>query len=239
MRKSTSRGLQVAGTTLAGMTNSRITSAWRPALLTAGAALLAGGALHPDSDARDSLREELATMTAHENWVLSHALLVVGTILLATGLWAARRSRALPSAADRPLGIAVVAMALYAVETVFHLAAAVDSHALHHGHAAPVAFTHVGLAAVLYPLSGLAVAYLALTLARVQGGARRGIAVVGVAAGLAHAVSVPLTLVLPDVEFSPVFAAAGVLLAVWAIGTAAAGAPARHEVGERDLAPVG
>ncbi|MGK5115706.1 hypothetical protein [Geodermatophilus sp. CPCC 205506] len=212
---------------------------WRSALLASGLTMLAGGALHPDADARDSLREELAVMTADGRWVPGHALLVIGTVLLAGGLWAARRRQVWPAAADRGLAVAAAALALYAVETVFHLAAAVDSSALHAGHAAPVAFTHVGLAAVLYPVSGLAVVLLAATLARVQSGVRRAVALLGVAGGLAHAASVPLTLVRPDTEFTPVFAAAGVLLALWALGTAVTGAPARDTAAPREVEPVG
>ncbi|WP_324273216.1 hypothetical protein [Blastococcus brunescens] len=132
-----------------------------------------------------------------------------------------------------------MALSLYAVETVFHLAAVVDSHALHEGHAAPVAFTHLGLAAVLYPVSGLAVAYLATTLARIQGGLRRVVAVFGIVGGLAHAVVVPLTFLSPDTEFTPLFAVAGVLLALWALGTAATGAGAEKTTATREFASVG
>ena len=46
---------------------------------------------------------------------------------------------------------------LYLIEAVFHLAAVVDSDALARGDAAPVAFTHMGLALVLSPVAGLAV----------------------------------------------------------------------------------
>jgi hypothetical protein len=212
---------------------------WRLALLASGATLLAGGPMHPDSDASDSMREELATMTADEMWVPGHALIVAGTVLLVVGLWMARRRQVWPPAAGRPLAVAVVALSLYAVETVFHLAAVVDSHALHAGHAAPVAFTHLGLAAVLYPVSGLAVVYLAATLARIQGGLRRAVAVLGVAGGLAHAVVVPLTFLSPDTEFTPLFAVAGVLLALWALGTAATGAPAGKTAATQELATVG
>ncbi len=211
---------------------------WRIALLGSGAAMLAGGALHPDADAEDSLREELAVMTADSLWVPGHSLLLVGTVLLVGGLWVARRRQAWPRTADRALAIATVALALYAVETVVHLAAAVDSHALHHGHAAPIAFTHVGLGAVIYPLSGLAVVYLSVTLARFQHGIRRAVVLIGVPAGLAHTVSVPLTLFFPDTEFSPVFGAAGVLLALWALAVAATGAPKRDVATQRELEPV-
>ncbi|TFV73873.1 hypothetical protein E4P39_14045 [Blastococcus sp. CT_GayMR19] len=212
---------------------------WRLALLASGATLLAGGPMHPDSDASGSMREELATMTADEMWVPGHTLVVIGTVLLVVGLWMARRRQVWPQAAGRPLAVAVVALSLYAVETVFHLAAVVDSHALDAGHAAPVAFTHLGLAAVLYPVSGLAVVYLATTLARIQGGLRRVVALLGVVGGLAHAVVVPLTFLSPDTEFTPLFAVAGVLLALWALGTAATGARAEKTAAPQELASVG
>jgi hypothetical protein len=212
---------------------------WRLALLASGFALLAGGPMHPDSDASGSMREELATMTADDMWVPGHTLVVAGTVLLVVGLWMARRRQAWPRTADRPLAVAVVALSLYAVETVFHLAAVVDSHALHHGHAAPVAFTHLGLAAVLYPVSGLAVVYLAATLFRIQVGLRRIVALFGVVGGLAHAVVVPLTFLSPDTEFTPLFAVAGVMLALWALGTAATGAPAEKTAPTQELTSVG
>ena len=212
---------------------------WRLALLASGAALLAGGPMHPDSDASGSIREELATMTGDDMWVPGHTLVVAGTVLLVVGLWMARRRQVWPRTVDRPLAVAVVALSLYAVETVFHLAAVVDTHALHHGHAAPVAFTHLGLAAVLYPVSGLAVVYLAATLFRIQGGLRRAVAAFGVVGGLAHAVVVPLTFLSPDTEFTPLFAVAGVMLALWALGTAATGARAEKTVPTQELASVG
>lgn len=212
---------------------------WRLALLASGALVLAGGPMHPDSDASGSVREELAAMTADDLWVPGHALVVAGTVLLVVGLWLARRQQVWPRAADRPLALAVVALSLYAVETVFHLAAVVDSHALHHGHAAPVAFTHLGLAAVLYPLSGVAVVYLAATLARSQNGVRRLVALLGVVGGLAHAVVVPLTFLSPDTEFTPLFAVAGVALGLWALGTGATGARTEQTAVAKELTPVG
>jgi hypothetical protein len=242
--QTSSRRLQERAATVLGMTTSPNTPTprrfpgWRIALLGAGAAILAGGALHPDADAKDSLREELAVMTADSLWVPGHALLVIGIVLLADGLWTARRRQVWPQAADRALLVTTVALVLYAVETVVHLAAALDSHALHHGDAAPIAFTHVGLGAVIYPISGLAVVYLSITLAKFQRGIRRAVVLIGVPAGLAHTVSVPLTLLFPDAELSPVFAAAGVLLAVWAIALAGTGAPARNTAATWEFAPV-
>ncbi|WP_336923438.1 hypothetical protein [Aquipuribacter sp. SD81] len=199
------------------------TLAWRLALVAGGLAMAAGGALHPESDGADPLREELAVMTADPAWVPGHALTTVGTVLVVLGLWSVLRAGLWPTAVRRLLLVTTVVWALYVVETVMHLASAVDAHALAHGGAAPVAFTHIGLAAVLYPLSGLALATLALGLGRAWGGWRWLLAVPGVVGGLAHAVSVPLTLVLPTAELSPFFAVGGILTALWAVATGLGG----------------
>jgi hypothetical protein len=196
---------------------------WRVALVLAGAAMAIGGPLHPSSDAADPMREELATMTADDAWVLSHSLLVVGFVLLAAGLWAAHRVGAWPESARKPLRIAAIAMSAYVVETVFHLAAVVDSDALAAGDAAPVAFTHLGLAAVLYPVSGLALAWLGVHVYRAVGLPEKVFGVIAVVGGVLHAVSVPLTLLSPDLETTPLFASSGMLIAAWAIGVGVSG----------------
>ena len=46
--------------------NSLRTHLWRITLVASGVLLAVGGPMHPESDARDSLREELTTMTADE-----------------------------------------------------------------------------------------------------------------------------------------------------------------------------
>lgn len=214
------------------------THGWRLLLLASGAFMLAGGPRHPESDASHPLREELATMTAHPDWVPAHALVLASTVLLALGLWAARASGTWPSSTRRSLTVGAVAVSVYVVEAVFHLAAVVDSHALAHGEAAPVATTHIGLSLLLYPVTGLAIAGLALSYGRALGGWRRAVAAAGVVAGLAMATSVPLTMVLPDVELTPLFALASVLTAGWAIGTGAAGV-GRRTVGRVDGSRAG
>lgn len=200
------------------------THGWRLALIGSGTAMLIGGPMHPEADAEHPLREELAIMTAHPDWVPAHIFVVLSTVLLAVGLVAAYRQNAWPTA-HRALGIAAPAVMLYVVETVFHLAAAVDSHALHNGDRAPVAFTHVGLSVLLYPVAGLAIAYLASRQVVTWRGPRRIIGLPGVVGGLMHALSVPLVLAFPDTELTPLFAGSAVSLAVWALATGVAGAP--------------
>lgn len=219
--------------------NALRTHLWRITLVASGVLLAVGGPMHPESDAKDSLREELATMTADPRWVPGHSIIVVSTFLLATGLWLVRRDRAWPERVQRTLAFAATAVSLYVVETVAHLAAASDSHALAHGEAAPVAFTHIGLSVVLYPLTGIAVFALALSFARAQTGWRRGVVGLGMLAGTLHALSVPLTMLLPDTELSPLFAGAALTLALWSIGTGLVGAPTRARAEQRELVSVG
>ena len=85
------------------------THLWRITLVASGVLLAVGGPMHPESDARDSLREELATMTADERWVPGHSIIVVSTLLLATGLWLAWRDRVWPERVQRTLGLAATA----------------------------------------------------------------------------------------------------------------------------------
>lgn len=199
--------------------------AWRVVLVVSGVLALNGGRLHPSSEAADPLRQELATMTAHEHWVPGHALTTSATVLLVAGLWLASRL-GYPPRVLRALRVATVAFSLYAVETVFHLMSFVDSHALATGGAAPVAMTHLSLASVLYPVSGAALVHLAVALGREWSRPRRLVAALGVVAGTLHALSVPLVLLLPDTEITPVFAGAGVLLSLWTIGLGLSRRPA-------------
>ena len=206
------------------MTTFLRTHGWRVALVASGVLGAVGGPMHPSSESTDPMREELATMTSDPGWVPGHSLLAVGTVLMALGLWGAWRTRAWP-AAGRVVLVAAVAVSVYVLETVAHLLAVVDSDELAAGEAAPVAFTHLTMATVLYPVTGIAVVALAVTLARRQWhGASVALAVPGVVGGVAHASAVPLTLLLPDAEITPVFAVAGMMLALWSIAAGLVGA---------------
>ncbi len=196
-------------------------------LAASGLLLVAGGALHPDADPTGSISDDLAEMTADPAWTTGHALTAVSTVLLAAGLWSLHRRGGLPTRTTRALRVAAVAVSVYVVETVFHLAAGIDSDALAAGDFAPVAGTHVLLSAVLYPVSGIALVLLGLALLGDGRGARRAHGVPLVVGGTLHAVAVPLVLLVPDADGSPLFAAGAVLLAVWSLLTAAVGLPTR------------
>ena len=96
--------------------------------------------------------------------------------------------------------------------------------------ATPVATTHVWLSLLLYPVTGLAVSYLGIRQLAVWPGARRFLGLPATLGGLAHALSVPLTLVLPDAELSPLFATSALSFATYALVTGLAGAPRRAVV---------
>jgi hypothetical protein len=206
---------------------------WRLLLVLSGVLLAMGGRMHPESDAKDDLRTELATMTADDRWVPGHSLIVASTALLAAGLWWAWRADAWPAGVRRPLLRGAVVVSLYIVETVAHLAAATDSDALAHGHSAPVAMTHVGLSLVLYPITGWAVATLAWSIGRAGSWWHRAIALVGAVSGVLQGVSVPATVLFPDVELSPVFATAALSLAAFSLLVGVTGAPRRSFVETR------
>ncbi|WP_243057979.1 hypothetical protein [Nocardioides sp. SR21] len=203
------------------------THGWRLALIASGILLVLGGRLHPSADAEDSLAEELATMAADDRWIPGHALIAASAVLLAVGLWAAWGSRAWPARVQLPLAFAAAAFTAYVFETIAHLSAGADAADLAAGETAPVAMTHIGLSIVLYPITGWALILLAWSFGRAWRGWRRGVAVVGVVAGVLQTFSVPLSILLPDAELSPVFAGAAMLLAVFSIGTGLVGAPRR------------
>ena len=162
-------------------------------------------------------------MTADERWVPGHTLIMVGTVLLVAGLWLAR-SRGVWPASHRALTAAAVTMSLYAVETAFHLAAGADSAALAAGELPPITLAHLALATVLYPLSGTGLVLLGLALVGTERGIRRVVPVLLVVGGLLHASSIIVTLVLPDFEATPLFAGAGMSIALWSLLTGVLGA---------------
>lgn len=211
--------------------------AWPLALIGSGVLSAVGGGMHPDVGAEgNTAREELAVMTADPSWVPGHTLLAISVALLALGLWGARRSGRWPRA-DRALKVGVVAICLYLVEAVMHTAAAVDSEALAHGHSAPVAFTHLGLAAFLYPLSGVAIVWMAATIGS-HWGRLRFLSGLGIVGGVVHAVVVPATLLLPETETTPLFAIAGMTIAGWSLVTGLIGLRGPRDRGDVTAAPA-
>lgn len=196
---------------------------WRLTLVASGVLLLVGGSMHPGSPPEESLRESFVTMMSDDAWVPGHTLVLISTILLAVGLNHLRSRSVWPASAKRALGFAATAIAFYCVEAALHLFARADLDRLRDGDFAPVAFTHITLAAVVYPISGAAIAYLAWKLSPSWSLPQRTFAFAGIVGGTLHALSVPLTLAVPDLETSPIFAFAGILIAVWTVSAGVVG----------------
>ena len=206
-----------------------MTVPYRPLLAASALLSVAGGGMHPDADAAGSISDDLLEMTADPAWVTGHALTAASTVLLAAGLWALHRRReTLPVRTARAVRVAAAAVSLYVVETLFHLAAVLDSDALAAGELAPFAGTHVLLSAVLYPVTGVALALLGVALLHDGRGLRRAVGLVAVLGGTLHAVAVPLVLLRPDADGAPLFAGGAVLLALWSLLTAVTGVPTRR-----------
>ena len=212
-------------------------NAWRLALVALGVLMAVGGPMHPSSDARDSMTQELATMTADVSWVPGHTLIMVGTVLLVAGLWLAR-SRGVWPAAHRALTAAAVTMTLYAVETAFHLAAVTDSAALAAGEMPPLTLAHLALATVLYPLAGTGLVLLGIYLLGTESGIRRVVPVLAIVGGVLHGSSIIVTLLLPDLEATPLFAGAGMSIALWSLLTGVVGASSRRVTRSSAPTPV-
>ncbi len=64
---------------------------WRIALVASGFFMLTGAPRHPSSDGKDPLRQELAVMTSHPDWVPAHLFVMLSTVLFAAGLLMAYR----------------------------------------------------------------------------------------------------------------------------------------------------
>lgn len=196
---------------------------WRAALVGSGIALLLGGSMHPDAPADLDLRDELATMMDDDAWIPGHSIVLVSAVLLAVGLSVASRRGSWPTSSRNALRFAAVATGFYCIEAALHLFASVDVDRLRDGDFAPVAFAHLGLAAILYPMSGLSIAYLALKVTPHWSLPQRAFSAMGIIAGIATALSVPFTLIFTELETSPFFAVSAIGTAIFSIAAGLVG----------------
>ena len=206
--------------------NNRVwtTHAWRLAFVASGVAMVAEGRMHPDADAKESLRQELATMASDDSWVLAHSLIVLSTVLLAAGLWLADRSRSWPAsthralrlAADRGLDLRRGDCLPPRIQSRHRVAGRRRRCA---GRLHPHRAVHRALPAERrrhrVPRSEDPVVDTLGPLDRCRAGSGRRRAV--------HALSVPLVLLFPDTELTAAFAGAAILIALWSIGTGLVG----------------
>ncbi|MHA6629766.1 hypothetical protein ACU61A_30370 [Pseudonocardia sichuanensis] len=162
---------------------------WPWLLLVSGVCGLAGGLLHPDEDPALTGDAALASWVGNPQWIPSHMLILASTVLLVPGLYGLARS--LTGAARKAAWTSFGAALVWVVESIPHLLAAADHHALLAGQPAPFLTGHLAGAVLVYPLAGFSLAALAvlggralahpaLNAAGAVGGAAFGIAPIAV-----------------------------------------------------------
>jgi hypothetical protein len=194
----------------------------------AGILFIAGGALHPAVTRHVSFARHTANMLARGTWLPSHSLLLVSLIVLGGGLARLRRSCGDDARLEAVVLVAMAAIGLGALELVFHLAAKVERADLLAGRHVPIVATHEALAVVAYPIYGIALAAVAVELARTKGGIFRSVALLGIAGGILHGIAAPLVVLSRDQDLSFLFKGA-VLLGIWMVIAGAALARRRRE----------
>jgi hypothetical protein len=199
------------------MIESKTTRQAAIGLTAAGLLMAAGGLMHPQADSGAGYEEALAGMFDASAWTASHALVLLGYVVLAVSAALLARTADLPKAVRTAVWAVAAGATLGAIESVPHLLAASESTELVGGDATPLTDAHALLQVVTTPAVGLSIATLAVLSARghVLGNGRIA-AAVAVAGGTAVALSGPLLFVTEDPAFSPLFAGSAAL-AVWLV----------------------
>jgi hypothetical protein len=159
------------------------------ALLAGGALFFVGGSMHPGEDPPGlSVKEHLALLFSDPAWYPSHALMLLGMVLLASALVALVRSGTLPSVRrlQRVGAVAAAATVLAASGMLLHLVVAWEADALAAGQATPLTNVHVVIETVTVPLFGLSIAALAVIGAWTRSVGNSVTAVMGVFGGIAY-----------------------------------------------------
>ena len=135
---------------------------WPWLLLISGILGFVGSLLHPQGDPTLTGDAALASEVGDPLWIPSHVLVLGFVALLVPGLLGLVRSGVLSGAARTAALIAFGAAIVWVVESVPHLLAATDHHALLTGQPAPFVTWHLVGATIVYPLGGFSIAALAL-----------------------------------------------------------------------------
>ena len=138
------------------------TPRWPWLLLVGGTAGFVGSLLHPQGDPTLTGDAALAAEVGDPLWVPSHVLVLVFVALLVPGLFGLARSGVLSGAARTAALVASAAAVVWLAESVPHLLAAADHHALLAGQPTPFLTAHMVTAGTVYPLATFPLAALAL-----------------------------------------------------------------------------
>ena len=179
---------------------------WRPCLVLSALFILVGGPRHP--------RGTMAEMLGHPDWVLSHALMLVGFVALLMGLILYNRGAAVPDRTRKWVRFAMIGTALQVVEMVMHTVSVVDHANLVAGRATPVLTTHLWLAVVFYPIFAATIVGLILAGMRDRSLGSPWIGWLGILGAVAHGASAPLVILFKIEQARALFPGIAVL-AVW------------------------
>ena len=132
-------------------------------LLGGGAFFFVGGSMHPGEDPPGlSLKEHLHLLFQDPAWYPSHALLLVGMVLIAASLVALVRGGTLASVprAQRVGAMAAVAGVLGALDMLLHLVVASEASSIAAGKGTPLTDVHVVAETLSVPAFGFSIAAL-------------------------------------------------------------------------------
>ena len=154
-------------------------------LLAGGVAFFIGGSMHPGDDPPGlTLKEHLHLLYTDPAWYPSHAVLLVGMVLMAAALVALVRNGTLTDPRVQKVGaVAAGAAVLGALGMLLHLVAASEADRIAAGQTTPITDVQLVVESFAVPAFGLAIAALALIGASTRTLGNRVIAVLAVVIG--------------------------------------------------------
>lgn len=192
------------------------------ALLAGGVTFFVGGSMHPKEDPPGvTVKEHLHAMYVDPLWYPAHALLLLGTALIAAALVVLVRGRILAAVprAHTVGTVAAVAAVLGTLETLLHLVAALDADRIAIHDATPLTDILGVVETVAGPVFGFSIAALAVVGALTRTLGNRVTAVLGLVGGVAYGTATATILFTDKTDFLfPVSAGIGLWTVAAGIG---------------------
>jgi hypothetical protein len=195
-----------------GRANPRIALA----LLAGGVAFFIGGSMHPGDDPPGlTLKEHLHLLYTDPAWYPSHAVLLVGMVLMAAALVALVRKGTLTDPRVQKVGaVAAGAAVLGALGMLLHLVEASEADRIAGHQTTPITDVQLVVESFTVPAFGFAIAALALVGASTRTLGNRVVAVLAVVGGIGYGLAGGTLLFTDALNF--LFPAAGGI-GLWAI----------------------
>ncbi len=184
-------------------------------LLAGGVAFFIGGSMHPGDDPPGlSLKEHLHLLYTDPAWYPSHAVLLVGMVLMAAALVALVRNRTLDPRVQKVGAVAAGAAVLGALGMLLHLVEASEADRIAGHQTTPITDVQLVVESFTVPAFGFAIAALALVGASTRTLGNRVVAVLAVVGGIGYGLAGGTLLFTDALNF--LFPAAGGI-GLWAI----------------------